>query len=39
MDARPLFECYDTEADPFTLRVDELKELWVRHCKEKGILA
>lgn len=38
MDAHPLFELYETEADPFTLRVDELKELWIRYCKERGIL-
>lgn len=38
-DGKPLFDLYDTNADPFTLRVDEIKECWKRYCRERGMTA
>jgi len=36
-DGSLFFDCYDTEADPFTLDLGELKFLWDKFRKDRGL--
>lgn len=37
-DGSLFFEDFDTSADPLTLNIDELKELWYRYRRDRGLI-